>query len=157
MSLNRPLRASIKLYSDELLHGNVISIDPSSTSFGYAVSHKGEIVDSGTKKFTGDISFRLHQIFMEIFKLHQDADADLLLVERLRNAPPKKGSKFNNYTPIQLTWAVGVTLAAVPLNFIEISPQSWKVYARDHGLEKSDENDARSILGRALQLVEEFR
>lgn len=154
MSLNRPLRASIKLYADKIIHGNVLSIDPSSTSLGWAYSHKGVQVDSGTLKFTGDISFRLHQIFMEVFKLHQEADADLLLIERLRPAPG--GSRFKQYTPIQLLWSTGVCIAAAPIDFIEVSPQSWKVYARDHGLEKSDENDAIAILGRALFLAKEF-
>jgi len=155
MSLNRPLRASIQLYSDKLLHGNVLSIDPASTTLGWAYSNKGVITDSGSKSFNGPIGSRLHDIFMYVNNLAQDVDADLLLVERLRPAV-KKGS-FHAYSPIQLLWSVGVVLAAAPIAFIEVSPQSWKVYARDHGLVKSDENDAISILGRSIFLAEEFR
>jgi hypothetical protein len=154
MSLNRPQRASIKIHADKLLHGNVLSIDPSSTSLGFAISHKGVVVDSGTRKFRGDIGFRLHLIFMEVFKLHQEADADLLLIERLRSTA---GGNFKQHTPIQLLWSVGAILAAAPIDFIEISPQSWKVFARENGMIKSDENDALAILGRALHLSEEFR
>jgi hypothetical protein len=154
--LNTPLKVSIAKYAPKILHGNILAIDPSSTSLGYAISHKGVFVEGGERKFKGDISTRLHEIFMEVFKLHQEADADLLIIERLRSVPPN-GKGFSNYTPVQLLWSVGVLLAAAPIPFIEMSPASWKVWAREEGLAKTDANDARAILGRAIQLAGDYK
>ena len=147
---NTPERTNAMHHADKLLHGNLLAIDPSSTSLGFAIFHKGVFVEKGVKKYKGDIAFRLHMIFMDVFKLNQEADADIVAIERLRSS--------GGYSPPQLMWSVGAVLAAIsPLPMLEVSPNSWKVVAREEGLAKSDENDAYCIGKRIIDKAEEFR
>lgn len=129
---------------DLLLGGNLLAIDPSSTSFGYAVFKCGELVTSGVKKYRGAAQVRLNRIYTDVYMLAEEYGIDIMGIERLRS----KGG----YSPPQLLWSVGVTLAAAPVPVIEVSPQSWKAVARAEELDKSDDNDAYCI-GKVLIMM----
>lgn len=137
-------REQAQYNSDLLLEGNLLAIDPSSTSFGWAVFKNGKFKDSGVKKYKGAASVRLNRIYTDVYLLAEKYGTDILGIERLRS----KGG----YSPPQLLWSVGVTMAAAPVPVIEVSPQSWKAIARAEDIDKSDDNDAYCI-GKVLILM----
>lgn len=130
---------------DLILTGNMLAIDPSSTSFGYAIFKNGKLQDKGCKKYKGIISIRLNRIFSDIYQMTTDCSADILAIERLRSG--------GGYSPPQLLWSVGAAMAACPMPVIEVSPMSWKSAAKVLELEKDDANDAHAIGYRLIQFA----
>jgi hypothetical protein len=130
-----------------ILEGVVLAIDPGSTSFGWAIYKKGQLVAKGRWSERGPIMLRLSMIFGKVSALSMDHGPDILAIERIRSG--------GGYSPHQLLWSIGVTLAAAPVPMIEIPPKSWKVSAKELGLEKNDVNDAVSIGHRTIALAME--
>lgn len=137
-------RTQARENSDLLLGGCLLAIDPSSTSFGWAVFKQGIFIEKGRKRYSGLITARLNRIFTDVYKMVNDHGVDILGVERLRSG--------GGYSPPQLLWSVGATMAAAPVPVLEVSPQQWRVAAKKLSLEKSDENDAHCI-GHVLILM----
>jgi hypothetical protein len=146
----KDLREQIADNADLILTGNILAIDPSSTSLGWGVAKQGAYVDGGVKRYRGDVNIRLYKIHNDVCSLIEDNFIDMLLIERLRPVNNRLNKSGGAYTPVELLWSAGAVLGASPLPFIEVSPASWKIAAKDHGLEKSDINDAHAMLLRVI-------
>lgn len=152
-----------KAYSDTILNGTLLAIDPSSGSSssmpGYALFQCGILIDSGHLEITTKgrpLHQRLYQLAQILQKDFVEVEQlDLVAVEYIpmkQFAPGKSGSGASVSSILALQRAVGVVQGSfgnIPM--IEVAPVSWHKYA-DNSEEyyvKTDETDA-IFIGRAV-------
>jgi hypothetical protein len=106
-----------------------LSLDPSSTSLGYAIVDNGKIEKSGEIIATGSIGKRLHHMYQELRLLGPFKG---IVLEKVR------GPRGHIY----LLWSAGVAAAAVgALTTLEIPTKLWSLAKNDQYF-KGDEADA---------------
>lgn len=137
-------------FSREILHGSMLSIDPSIGSSnsqpGFAVWEAGELLDSGIIQLGtaagGSVASRLYA-----FRtcLEQDfQQPDVLVLERI--VLNVKVASYCNSSVIKMNQAIGVAMSQWGCPVIAVSPMSWKAAAKKwDAYEKSDEHDAIAL------------
>ena len=126
------IRKFAERYSDLIMSGTVLAIDPASKSAGYAVYKCGVLMDSGTLECDGLISQRLNDMFYMIAE--KEIKPDILCIETIRHN-----------AHLYLRWSCGMLVAAADAeHVVEIPTNQWRVLAPE-GYEKTDEGDAKLI------------
>lgn len=135
----------IREYTELLITGRVISIDPSmgssSSMPGWAVYNAGELVGSGTINLqeVGGHGIRLNTLYSELLHLSVLYKPQVLVFEKI---PVSAHNGRSQVSHASLLMALGVTLAAFPvIPQVGIMPISWKKMVRDT-YRKGDEEDA---------------
>ncbi len=106
-----------------------MSLDPSSTSLGYAIIDNGKLVKSGEIIAKGDIGKRLSYMYQELKLLGSFKG---IVLEKVRGP---RGHIF-------LLWSAGMAVAATGASVtIEIPTNLWSL-AKDDKYFKGDEADA---------------
>lgn len=134
----------------EVLHGTLLSFDPSSGSAksqpGYAIFKAGQLMDSGFLNIGSgdDISKRLYRLSNCIRSEFERPD--VLITE---NVPPfmangPNGSSFATSGVIHLHQSIGVILSIWDCPKVRVSPRAWRSQIETIGglYKKSDESDA---------------
>ena len=131
-------------YSDQILGGLMLCIDPSSGSRGsmpgYAYFQAGELIESGIIEVNPNQKphIRLAEIGAILRDREQFPEPDVLILEEIKSIR----GKFK--PPMSLLWACGVIASSFSCPLIEVAPKLW-TKIRDDAYEKSDEEDARYI------------
>jgi Holliday junction resolvasome RuvABC endonuclease subunit len=129
-----------------------LAIDPASLStsdLGYAMFQHGKIVESGTipKQLRMTLGHRLGLLATKLTLLVNRFRPHLVIVERIRG----------RMSPRELYMATGVIFAICEdIDIIEMPIYAHKSYAKDHGIAKTDENDAISIGLTLIQIAGEL-
>lgn len=139
-----------------LLHGGVLSIDPSigssSSSPGWAYYQGGQLVDSGVIHTGGshlELWQRARRLGDAISLLCREHEVDVLIYEDI---PATSG--FNQNAIASLLKAVGIVLACSKSSHVlGIHPASWKNYVRPE-YKKGDKEDAIEIGWVAIGLAQ---
>ena len=121
----------------------IISIDPSSTSLGYAIfeltTEGWAKIDSGAIKAKGAINERLHSLSVELGVWIRPSAVFVELIG---------GSTGHKY----LVWSVGMVATTFPYcPLVEVQTGLWKKFV-DKNYSKSDENDAIAIGNCAIEI-----
>lgn len=127
---------------DLIINKTFISIDPGSTSPGWALWKLGKLVDAGEikPKKTDNISKRLAYIHDYLESLPQ---ADIIIVEKIGIITGRKAQSHP-----YLLWSLGAIAGALRCkNMIEMPPSMWQKF-RNKNYTKSDREDA-IVIGRA--------
>ena len=133
-------------HQDKIQKGTMLSIDPGSTSPGWALWMLGRLVDSGSFQAKGGIAERLAQIHDFIEGL---PTPDILIIEKIGMIRGGGKAQAHRYLFWSLGSLAGATRAKV---LIEIPQNLWSKF-RDRTYTKSDEEDA-IMLGRcAIELT----
>lgn len=129
----------------KILNGTMLAIDPASINVGYAVTKKGEVVETGTINLNprAEIHHRLQEL---VNILRADGQYDVLAIELIR------GKMAHAY----LNFSVGAILGAVNTDvFMEVPINAWKALAGSNHT-KSDANDAEMIAKTVITIAKEF-
>lgn len=139
---HQKIAKELQKYHKEILTGTMLSIDPGSTSPGWALWKLGRLVDSGVikTKSTHKISERLATIHDFMEGLPQ---ADFVAIEKIGMIRGKGRAQAHRY----LFWSLGAITAATRTKSLVEIPQSMWFKFRDRTYTKGDEADA-ILIGR---------
>lgn len=129
----KKLRDFCTTYNSEILTEQLLAVDPSSKSLGWAVFMNGGLKDYGTICVAGNPHCRLRELY-DSLEERFGGKPSVLVIEKIRG----RGSSHI------LVWSVGVIQAAVRSALVfEVPISFWKVLAEADPLYiKTDENDA---------------
>jgi len=137
------LEAGCLASMQDLLHGTVLAIDPSSGSAnsqpGYAIFEGGRFVDCGVINLPrgSDLNVRLYQLGKTLRESF--TTPNVLVTEKI--SPIANGS-FNARSMASLQKAIGVTISSFNCPLVEVSPISWRKNIPLDGYVKRDDHDA---------------
>lgn len=153
---------AIRSNLQSLIHGIVLSIDPSCGSKGengslpgWAVSYKGELVAAGVMELPveEDLWVRLQALHHGMRKLMREYNPDILVYE---NIAPKRYGGGSAHSHASLLKAVGVVLSVSgPTAVIGLRPTIWTKWKRSNYI-KSDQADAVEMLWIAIESAREI-
>lgn len=149
---HQKIAKELQKFHKEILTGTMLSIDPGSTSPGWALWKLGRLVDSGVikTKSTHKIAERLAVIHDYLESLPQ---ADVVLIEKIGQSRGNGKIQSHRY----LLWSIGAIAGALRCkNTIEIPQTLWFKF-RDKDWTKGDEEDSIAIGRTAIAITRDGR
>ena len=161
-------RKDMAFYKDKILHGRVLSVDPSSGSKssdpGWAIFQNGILEDAGIielpKRET--LRVRLRLLFEDLVTLSEGIDVVLIEEMPIKPIRVKSGFKISDAAFNSLIQSVGASKVAFPITLptINVPASLWSRIAREHGwaansqrYTKTDTTDAVRIGLAALHIL----
>jgi len=124
------LAVEVQKYTDILMNGEMLAVDPSSGSSGslpgYALFRKGQLMDAGTIELPRGTRPLANRLFLLRNALATAFDRpDLLTIELISPVMPSKGGTFLHKNASSLIKSVGAILSTWDTPVLEVSPMTW--------------------------------
>lgn len=149
------LEQSVILYSEALLRGTVLAIDPSSGSTnsrpGYALFKAGKFIDGGilTLKVHSKLNSRLFDLGKTLREEFETPD--VLVTENIAPIGVNTGIRASSLTSLQKS--IGVVISSFECPLVEVAPISWRKYIPATYV-KRDDNDALMMAYTAIRTAQ---